>query len=73
MNSEGWAKIFISRDEIQVRLAEDLLKQHDIVSHIVSHVDSAIPAIGQATLYTPTEEAERAIEILKENDFKLEG
>lgn len=63
---EGWVKVFSSLDLIQVKLVEDLLKQHGIESHILSKPDSAIPSLGEAELYAPAEKAEAAMEVLKE-------
>jgi hypothetical protein len=62
---EGWVKIFSSIDLIQVKLVEDLLKQHGIESHILSKPDSVIPSIGEAELYTIAEKAEEALEVVK--------
>lgn len=62
---EGWVKVFSSLDLIQVKLVEDLLKQHGIESHILSKPDSVIPSIGEAELYTLAEKAEDALEVLK--------
>lgn len=65
---QGWVKIFSSQDELQAKLAEDVLKQHQIESHIVSHPDSVLP-LGEAVLYTHPDQVDRALEILKERDF----
>ncbi len=67
---ENWIKIYTSNDVLQVKLAEDILKQNGIESHIFSKPDSAIPSIGDAELYTLPEKAEKAIEVLKANNFK---
>ena len=65
---ENWVKIYSSTDLMQVKLAEDVLKQNGIVSHILNHPDSALPMLGQAELYAPPDNAERAKVILKESD-----
>jgi hypothetical protein len=67
---ENWVKIYSSNELLQVKLAEDLLKQHGIESHIESKPDSAIPTLGEAVLFTLPEKAEEARKILEENDFK---
>ena len=67
---ENWVKIFSHQDLLQVKLAEDVLKQSGIVSHIENHPDSAMPMLGQAELYTLPENAEQAKSVLKENDIE---
>ena len=65
---ENWVKIYSSTDLMQVKIAEDILKQNSIVSHILNHPDSAMPMLGDAELYTLPENAEKAVAILKENN-----
>lgn len=67
---ETWVKIFTSTDLMQVKMAEDVLKQNGIVSHIVNKPDSALPMLGEAELYTTPENAEQAEEVLKNNGFE---
>ncbi len=69
---QGWVKIFVSKDELQAKLAEDVLKQADIESHIVSRPDSVFP-VGEAELYIHPEHVDRALEILRERDFIDKG
>ncbi|HFA50411.1 MAG TPA: hypothetical protein ENJ95_15465 [Bacteroidetes bacterium] len=64
---ENWVRIYSSKDLMQVKIAEDVLKQNNIVSHIANHPDSAMPMLGRADLYTLPENAERAKEVLKAN------
>jgi hypothetical protein len=66
---ENWILIFKTDNELQAKLAEDVLKQSDIPSHIASKPDSAIPSLGAAELYTLPEYAEKAREVLKEGGF----
>mgnify|MGYP001602788786 CR=1 FL=1 len=49
---ENWVKIFSSHDLVQVKLAEDLLKQKKIESHILNKPDTMMPMLGEAELYT---------------------
>ena len=67
---ENWTRIFTAKEVYQAKIAEDVLKQNGIESHIINKRDSAIPAIGIAELYTPNEKAEAAIKVLQENDIK---
>ncbi|RMD70443.1 MAG: hypothetical protein D6818_09085, partial [Bacteroidetes bacterium] len=46
MSHKDWECIYRSTDLLQVKLAEDVLKQHGIESHILNKPDSAIPALG---------------------------
>lgn len=66
---EGWVKIFSSPELIQVKIAEDVLKQHGIESHILNKPDSVIPSIGEAELYTLAEKAEHALVVLKDHEL----
>ena len=69
---EGWILIFSAENEFKAKIAEDILKQHDIVSHILNEPDSAFPMIGKADLYAPQEAAAQAITILKEEGILVE-
>jgi hypothetical protein len=66
---EDWIKVFASTDLFKTKLVEDHLKQHDIESHILEKPDSAIPSLGEATLYTPADKAEQAMSLIKNIDF----
>ncbi len=70
MSHKDWECIYRSTDLLQVKLAEDVLKQHGIESHILNKPDSAIPALGEAELYARKEKAEKARRILKEKGFE---
>ncbi len=70
MRTKNWTCVYRSVELIEVKLAEDLLKQHAIESHIVIQRDSAIPALGETELYVRKERAEEARRILKKNGFK---
>lgn len=67
---ENWVKIYSSTDLMQVKMAENILKQEGIVSHIESKPDSAMPMLGEAELYTPHENAEQAVKVLQDNGFE---
>lgn len=63
---EGWVLIFTSKETYQAKIAEDVLKQNGIESHIMTIPDSVIPPLGEAKLYTLPEKAEAARKILAE-------
>lgn len=65
---ENWIKIFSAKEVYQAKIAEDILKQNGIESHIVNKPDSVLPSIGDAELYTLPEKAEAALAVLKAND-----
>jgi len=67
---ENWIKIFRSVELLQVKLAEDILKQHGIESHILNQSDSAFPGTNYIELYTLPDRAEEAKKILLEHDLK---
>ncbi len=66
---EDWVKVFESREILKTKLVEDALKQQGVESHILERPDSAIPSLGAATLYTPQNKAQKALEIIKTIDF----
>jgi hypothetical protein len=66
---EGWVLIFRANETYQAKIAEDVLKQNGIESHILSTPDSVIPSLGEAKLYTPSENAVAARKILAENEL----
>jgi hypothetical protein len=66
---EGWIRVFTARELYQVKIAEDVLKQNGIESHIVSKPDSVLPPLGEAELYTLPEKAQAALEVLRSNDI----
>ncbi len=67
---ENWVKIYQSTELIQVKLAEDILKQHGIESHILNPPDSAFPGLNYIGLYTLPEKAEEAVKVLEENGIE---
>jgi hypothetical protein len=67
---ENWILVYTNIDLYQVKIAEDVLKQNGIVSHILEKGDSAIPSLGEVRLYTQPEDAEKARTVLEENDIK---
>ncbi len=69
---EGWVRIYSSTEVFKAKIAEDILKQNGIESHIVSKPDSAIPSLGAADLYAPPEKAEAAIKVLRANKIGLD-
>ncbi len=71
--TDGWVKIYSARELIQAKLAEDVLKQHGISSHIANKPDSVMPFLGTADLYTTQDDAEAAMKVLEENDLMGES
>ena len=66
---EGWLLIFSANETYKAKIAEDVLKQNGIESHILTTPDSAIPSLGEAKLYTLQEKALAARKILAENEL----
>ncbi|MGA1583331.1 MAG: hypothetical protein ACO4CH_08755 [Saprospiraceae bacterium] len=69
MNVDNWTLVLVT-NEMNAKLAEDLLKQNGITSHIATHEDSAFPSVGDSRLFTLPEDAEKATELLQANGFK---
>lgn len=67
---ENWVKVYSSTELLQVKLAEDILKQHGIESHILTPPDSAFPGMNEVELYTLAEKAEEAVKVLKDHDIE---
>lgn len=66
---DGWVLIFTAKETYQAKIAEDILKQNGIESHIVSTPDSVLPPLGEAKLYTPQENVAEARKVLAANDI----
>ncbi|MCB0704748.1 MAG: DUF2007 domain-containing protein [Saprospiraceae bacterium] len=66
---KNWELILSDPDPLKVNLAEGILKQNDIISHVVNHSNSALPSIGEIELYAPKAEAEQAKKILKKAEM----
>lgn len=66
---EGWVLIFTANETFQAKIAEDVLKQHGIESHILTTPDSVIPPLGEAKLYTLQDNVAEARKVLIENDL----
>jgi hypothetical protein len=67
---DNWVKIFSSSDLVRVKMAEDVLKQAGIASHILDKPDSALPMLGEAVLYTLPENVDQANKVLKANHIE---
>lgn len=66
---EGWILVYASSDVFHAKMAEDILKQNGIESHMVSKPDSVLPSIGEAELYTLPERAELALKVLRDHNM----
>ncbi|HQU60616.1 MAG: DUF2007 domain-containing protein [Phaeodactylibacter sp.] len=66
---EDWVMIYASTEYFKAKIVEDILKQNGIESHILEKGDSAIPSVGEVTLYAPRDKAAQAIEILKKAEL----
>ena len=67
---EGWVKIFSSKDLLEVKLVEDILKQNQVESHILERPDSVLQPLGEANLYVLPDRVKEAVEILKKNNIE---
>lgn len=66
---KNWVRIMSDQDRIKVEIAEGVLKQHGIISHVVNNTVSAIPSIGDAELHVHEENVEVAKNVLKDADL----
>jgi hypothetical protein len=66
---ENWTCVFSSNDLVKVKIAEDVLKQNGIESHILNKPDSMMPMLGEAELYVRREKAEAARQVLEAHDL----
>lgn len=64
---DNWELVYRNSDLMKVKIAEDVLKQSGIESHILNKPDSVLPMLGEAELYTPKEKAGSARKILADN------
>jgi hypothetical protein len=67
---ENWVRILSSTDLMKVKIAEDVLKQNNIESHIVNKPDSIMPMLGEAELFTLPEKVDTALKVLRDNKIE---
>ena len=67
--TDNWVKVLSGSELYKTKIAEDILKQNGIESHIIEKGGSAIPAFGVVELYVPTDKAEDALKVLQENEI----
>ncbi|MFQ5446693.1 MAG: putative signal transducing protein [Saprospiraceae bacterium] len=67
---ENWVRIYRSTDLMKVKIAEGVLKQNGIESHIVNKPDSMLPMLGEAELFTPPEKSDAALKALEDNKIE---
>ena len=66
---KNWVRIMSAHDRIKVEIAEGVLKQHNIVSHVINNTGSAFPGTGDADLHVREEDVEKAKEALKKAEL----
>jgi len=68
---EEMVKIYATTEPLQANLAETVLKNNGINAHRLNKQDSSFSIIGSIEIYTSQAEVDKAIEILKENNFSV--
>lgn len=66
---KGWTHIYTSEDALKVDLLIAMLREHDITTSVIDKKDQALVMIGNIEIYVPTQEAERAISLIKNSDL----
>ena len=66
---DNWVKIYSAPELVKVELAKHLLDENNIDNYIMDKADSALVVLGEIELYTPEEQAEKAVSLLREGDF----
>lgn len=66
---DGWTHIYTSEDALKVDLLDAMLRDNGITTSIIDKKDQALVMIGKVELYVPTDEAERALNLLKQSDL----
>jgi len=61
--------VFSAPELLHAKVAEDILKQNGIISLIVNQPDSMFPALTETQLYTTPENAQAALQVLRENEL----
>ena len=69
--NEEMVKIFTTTEPLQANLAETVLRNNGIEAHILNKQDSSFSVIGSIEVYTSPSEVDKAMEILKENNFNV--
>jgi len=62
---QGWKEVFMSGSEYRATMAKDVLQNAGIKAVIMNQHDSAHQAFGDFFVYTPKENFEKAVELLK--------
>ena len=62
-------KVYATTQPLQANLAETVLKNNGVPAHQMNKQDSSFSVIGSIEIYTTASNAEKAREILSENDF----
>lgn len=63
---KGWKEVYLTAEEYKAEIAKDLLENAGIKFVVINQHDSAIQSFGEYRIYTAEENAERAVELLKQ-------
>jgi len=66
---EEMTKVYTTTQPLQANLAQTVLKNHGIEAHQMNKQDSSFSVIGSIELYTTAAAAEKAREVLRNNEF----
>lgn len=66
---EGWKKIYSAKEEYQAQVVKSLLSRSSLNPVIMDRKDDEF-GIGYAEVYVAPEEADKALQIIKDNDNK---
>jgi len=64
---EGWMKIFSGKEEYQAELIKSLLEKNGLNPVLLDRKDDGF-RLGYAEVYVAPEEAENALQIIKNNE-----
>lgn len=63
---KDWKQVFLSGEMYRAEIAKELLENNGINAVILNQKDSAFTTAGDIEVYVHEDDAERAVEILKE-------
>jgi len=60
-----WKEVFMTVHEYKIEIAKDILENEGISVVVMNQKDTAYKAFGEMYIYVQEENAERAVELLK--------
>lgn len=63
---KDWKRVFLSGEMYRAEIAKEVLENHGVNSVILNQKDSSYTSFGNVEVYVHEDDADKAIELLKE-------